>query len=678
MSLLWRYERLHVLYKRTAMLIGFFFILVLILIARLFYLQIIEGERYLELADKNRTAVRLTLPARGYIYDRNGVKLAENRKTFQAVLIREQAPDYLRTLENFQKLMSLSEEEVARIKKEIKQKRPFMPIRIKDNLTFQEAALIQMNAPDLMGIQTEEEIMRVYPLGEYGAHVVGYVSLLTDRDMEKNPDSPLLDLPGYRIGRVGIEEAQESVLQGIPGMRKTEINVLGRTVRLLEEEKAVKGKNMALTIDARLQKEATKAMGEEAGAAIVVDVQTGDVLALVSTPSFDANLFTVPISTKTWNALIKNEKNPLQNKAVNGQYSPGSIFKLVVALAGLESGHITPERKVYCSGRVQIGKQYFHCWKRGGHGHLTLEEALMHSCDVYFYQLAQEIGPDKIAEVARRLGFGELTGIGITGEKKGLVPTREWKLKRYDDGWRLGDTLNYSIGQGYLTATPIQLARAVAEIANGGYPLEMHLITSPDESRTDKINRIKAQKRLFQTSHLRLVRSGMNMVVNQRRGTAYYSRIDVDGQKMAGKTASTQVRRITMKERKAGIVSQKDLPWKYRDHGLFAAFAPIEKPRFAVVVVAEHGGGGASAAAPIAARIMREALRLYPNDESLNNLFNPDIYPFSDDNLNDSDKADFKEKTADLQDTPVNASDTFRTSQNDATADTQKINEAEQ
>ena len=353
-------------------------------------------------------------------------------------------------------------------------------------------------------------------------------------------------------------------------------------------------------------------MGEEAGSAIVMDVKNGAVLALVSMPSFDANVFTMPIPTKIWKSLIENEKKPLQNKAVNGLYSPGSIFKLVVALAGLESGHITADRKVFCSGRVQIGNQYFHCWKRAGHGHLTLEEALMHSCDVYFYQLAQEIGPDKIAETARRLGFGELTGINLTGEKAGIVPTKAWKKQRYDEGWRLGDTLNYSIGQGYLTVTPIQMARAVAEIANGGYRIQPHLIASlPDHFA------VSSEKREFQPNHLRLVQSGMNMVVNQSGGTGYKARIDVNGQKMAGKTASTQVRRITMKERQSGIISQSQLEWKYRDHGMFAAFAPVDKPRFVVIVVIEHGGGGASAAAPVAARIMQETLRLYPTDDSL-------------------------------------------------------------
>lgn len=617
MSTLWKYERMRILSQRMLALIGIFLLLVVALIARLFYLQIIEGDKYLRMAEKNRTAIHQTLPPRGYIYDRNGVKLAENRKTFLAVLMREQAPDYRKTLENFQKVIPLDEEELVRIEKEIKRKRPFMPIRIKDNLSFEEAAKIQLNAPDLMGIQTQEETTRLYPLGMQAAHVVGYVSLLTEKDMVNDPESPLLDLPGYRIGRVGAEEAFESVLQGKPGMRKTEINALGRSMRVLMEEKAQKGENMTLTIDARLQDFALRAMGDEAGSVVVTDIYTGEILALVSTPAFDSNVFTMPIPTKVWRGLIDNEKKPLQNKAINGIYSPGSIFKLVVALAGLETGQITKERRIFCSGRIEIGNHFFHCWKKGGHGHLTLEEALMHSCDVYFYQVAQEIGPDKILEVAHRLGFGELTGIGLTGEKKGLLPSRAWKKERYDEGWRLGDTLNLSIGQGYLSVTPVQIARAVAQIVNGGYPITLRLVKTENPKRDDISDKTRSSEKLgFKSSHIQLIKSGMNMVVNKPGGTGYRARLNLNGQTMGGKTASTQVRRISMKERKSGVISQDKLPWKYRDHAMFAAFAPVEKPRFVVIVAVEHGGGGARTAAPIASRIMREVLRLYPEQSA--------------------------------------------------------------
>ncbi len=609
MSSPWKYERIRILHQRMLWLIGIFLFLIFILLVRIFYLQIIEGDKYLALSDKNRTSIRQTLPSRGYIYDRNGVKLAENRKTFQAVLIREQSTDYRKTLENFKKIIPLDDEELVRIEKDMKRRKAFMPVRVKDNLSFEEAALIQLNAPDLMGIHTEEEIIRVYPQGINTAHIVGYVSLLNERDAAQNPDSPLLDLPGYRIGRVGVEHAWEDILQGTPGMRKMEVNVVGRRIRVLEEEKSQKGENITLTIDAELQKFATQAMGDEAGSAIVLDVRTGEILVMVSTPTYDTNVFTMPIPTKIWKSLIENEKKPLQNKAINGLYSPGSIFKLVVALAGLESGQTTAERKIYCSGRIKIGKQYFHCWKRAGHGHLTLEEALMHSCDIYFYQLAQEIGHDKIIEVARRLGYGDEPLTHLTGEKSGLLPTPEWKKIKHKDTWRLGDTINLSIGQGYLMATPLQMGRSVAQIANGGYKIYPHVVKTTDISERESLK--------FHPYHLKLVQNGMNMVVNKKGGTAFAARFNLDGQKMAGKTASTQVRRITMQERKSGVISQEQLPWKYRDHAMFGAFAPLDNPRFAVIVAVEHGGGGSKTAAPIASKIMQETLRLYPTDDLL-------------------------------------------------------------
>ncbi len=602
MSSVWRYEKIHILNRRMVVLCIVFILIALILIGRIFYLQVLQGEKYRSLAEKNRISVRLTQPGRGSIFDRNGVRLAENKKTFQAVLIREEAPDYKKTLENFQKLLPLDETEMKRILKTVRYKRAFMPIRVKDNLTFEEMALLQLNAPDLKGIQIEEGMTRYYPLDVNTTHTVGYVSLLTERDLEDDPDSPLLELPGYRIGRTGLEKTQEETLKGTPGMRRTEINAYGRSVRVLEEMPPEKGENVTLTIDARLQEFMTKTLGNEAASAIVLDVKTGEILGLVSTPVFDPNLFTTPISVANWNKILKNERRPLQNKAVNGIYSPGSIFKLVVAIAGLESGHITADKKVFCSGRIKVGNQYFHCWKRYGHGKMDLVHALMHSCDIYFYQLAQDIGADKILDVAARLGFGKEVDIALTGGQKGLLPSKEWKEARTGEGWRLGDTMNLSIGQGFLNATPIQIVTAVAQIANGGHKITPHLI------KVEGVQLI--EKPQFNAYHLKLVKKGMDMVVNTVGGTAYNSHFNINGAEMAGKTASTQVRRITLKERQEGVKSQDELPWKYRDHAMFAAFTPIDKPRYAIVVAVEHGGGGARIAAPMASKILQEVLRL--------------------------------------------------------------------
>ncbi|MBO7243932.1 MAG: penicillin-binding protein 2 [Alphaproteobacteria bacterium] len=606
MSAPWKYEKDRVFIKRLIVLLLVFFLLIIVLITRVFYLQILQGDRYRLLADKNRTSVRLTLPSRGNIFDRNGVKLAENKKNFQAVLIKEEALNVQKSLENFEKIIVLDEDEKARIQKEIKRKRPYMAIRIKDGLSFEEAAKLHLNAPDLTGIQIEEDLIRHYPLKDVNAHLIGYVSLMNDKDLEENPDDPLADLPGYRIGRTGLENSFEEVLKGIPGFKKKEVNAYGRSVRVLEEAVSQKGESLNLTIDSRLQEVALTALGKESGSAIVMDVNTGEILAMVSSPSYDTNIFTMPVPVKVWRSLIDNEKRPLQNKALTGTYSPGSIFKLVVALAGLEHKIIHPNKKVYCGGKVTIGNHDFHCWKRSGHGMVDLEQALMHSCDVYFYELAQQIGAEKITNMAKRLGFGVPVNIGIKGEREGLVPTPEWKKKRFKDDWRTGDTVNLSIGQGFLGTTPMQLVYMTAQIANGGKKIKPHVIKGEGVDTPASLG--------FKKEHLNLIKRGMNKVVNHEKGTAYRSRINVNGEKMAGKTASTQVRRITKKEREKGIIKQEDLPWKYRDHGMFAAFAPVQNPRFAIVVMIEHGGGGSSSAAPVAAKILTETLKLYPKN----------------------------------------------------------------
>ena len=597
---IWKYEKAHIMGHRIMGLIVLFLILGFVLIGRLFYLQVIQGEKYLLLAEKNRLSKRFTMPSRGNIYDRNGVQLAENAKTFQAVLIKEEAGDYKKTLRQFLRLIPLDEEDIKRIENEARGKRAFMPIRLKDNLTTDEMIRIQLNMPDLRGIQIEEGMMRFYPAGIGNTHVLGYVSLLTEKDVAGNPNDPMLDLPGYRVGRTGIESSLENTLKGKPGQKTSEINAYGRTVRVLQETPPEAGQDVHLTIDSRLQNFATRLLGEYAASAVVINIQTGEILALVSTPSYDGNLFTVPISYKNWNKLLNHPHRPLQNKVLSGLYSPGSIFKLVVGLAGLETGDITPNARVNCRGKTKLGDHLFHCWKKEGHGPLNLEEAIMHSCDVYFYEMAQKIGPEKIIETAQRLGFGAPVQIGMNDESIGLLPTPAWKMERRGEGWRMGDTLNLSIGQGFLNATPLQIATAVARIA-GGKNIHPTVLK----------NQLKPAEPLpFKAAYLRVLRAGMYDVVNRPGGTAYGSRFNFRGQKMAGKTATTQVRRISLKEREDGVISQDKLPEKYRDHAIFAAFAPTDNPKYAAVVLVEHGGGGSRTAAPLMRELMTKVLEL--------------------------------------------------------------------
>lgn len=590
-----------VLIQRSFVMIIAKLFFLLLIVLRLYYLQVYQADKYNMLADENRISTRLLLPTRGIIFDRNGVMIASNRQNFQAMIVAEQSPNVQDTLDKFKKIMPLSEDEEAKVKKELRRNRSFVPIKIKENLTWEEVAKIQLNAPDLQGIYIDEGLSRDYPFGESMAHILGYVSSVSDKDI-KSDDDPLLQVPGFKIGKAGIEKLFEKQLRGKSGSLKLEVNAYGRIMKEIERIEGIPGESLFLTIDARLQKKAYEAFGEESGAAIVLDVHTGEILAFVSAPAYDPNAMAKGVSSEEWKSWLNNEKKPLSNKAISGQYSPGSTFKTIVALAALEDDAVQRENRVFCSGQMFVGNHAFHCWKRVGHGHVDIVEALMYSCDIFFYEIAQRIGIEKIADMARRFGLGKRIDIGLENEKDGLIPDKKWKLRRFREPWQQGETVISGIGQGYILTTPLQLATMVARIANGGYEVKPTFISVKDKSSIKKID--------VSSEYLNVVKQGMYDVVNVPGGTAYASRFNIDGHEMAGKTGSTQVRRITMKERQTRILRQDELPWKYRDHALFTAFAPYDNPRYAVAVLVEHGGGGSTVAAPIASKILQEALKL--------------------------------------------------------------------
>ena len=433
--------------------------------------------------------------------------------------------------------------------------------------------------------------------------MLGYVASVSEKDLKKDND-PLLEVPGFKIGKDGIEKRFEKELRGTGGNLKLEVNALGRVMKEIERVDGVPGERLQLTIDARLQEKAYELYGEESGAAVLLDAENGEVLAFVSTPSYNSNDFVNGVSSKIYDALLANERSPLLNKAIAGLYSPGSTFKMIVALAALEEGIITKDTKVYCSGRMQLGNHFFHCWKKYGHGAVNVVEALQHSCDIFFYDVAQRLGIEKIAAMSRRFGLGLPTGIELGGEKGGLIPSKKWPLERFGEPWQTGETLIAGIGQGYIMTTPLQLAVMTARIANGGREIKPTFVKTGEKER-QKIRNMRLNK-----NHVDWVKEGMCAVVNRPGGTAFGSRFNFEGQEMCGKTGTTQVRRITMKERQSGIVRQEDLPWKYRNHALFVGYAPQDKPKYAVAVLVEHGGGGSSVAAPIGAKLLREALKL--------------------------------------------------------------------
>lgn len=593
-------EKMQILGRRTVVIIFFNLLAFMVIVARLYFLQIYEADKYKVMSDENRISTRFLVPPRGTIYDRNGEIIAKNEQDFQAVLITEQTPDIEKTISTFKNIIPLTKDEENKIKSDIKKHRRFIPIKLKDNLAWDEVSKIMLHAPDLPGVEIDEGLNRTYPLADLYAHVLGYVGPVSDKDSK---NSPLYMVPGFKIGKSGLEKSLDYKLQGQGGTVKLEVNAYGRVMKEIERHSGSIGDSMQITIDSRLQKAAYEAFGDNSGAAVVLDVHSGEILALISAPSYDPNLFTNGISYKHWNTLLNNERTPLINKAVSGQYSPGSTFKIVVALAALEAKTINADTRYFCSGGMDIGSTRFHCWKHFGHGSLNVIEALKYSCDIFFYETALRVGINKIHDMALQLGLGQTLNIGLDNQKNGLIPSEQWKKNTKDTVWTKGDSANAGIGQGYVLITPLHLATMLARVVNGGYAVMPTLIKRNQSLKPFK--KLNISKR-----NIEIVKQGMYDVVNAIDGTAKKAKFNIDGMRMGGKTGTTQVRRISTKERKTGIIPDEKLPWRLRNHALFIGYAPADNPRYAVAVVVEHASSGAGVAAPIAGKILQEALRL--------------------------------------------------------------------
>ncbi|TVP97392.1 MAG: penicillin-binding protein 2 [Roseinatronobacter sp.] len=570
---------------------------------RLRDMQLNQSEQYHLLAEENRINLRLLPPTRGLIVDRNGVMLAGNEQNYRVVIKRDDAGDIDLVLARLARLIPLSEEDIERARRDMLRNRPFVPVTVAERLSWEEISRVASNAPALPGVTPEMGLSRNYPLREDTAHVVGYVGPVSERDLEalEAPD-PVLMIPRFQIGKSGVERMAEDRLRGRAGSQRVEVNSVGRVMRELDRVEGTPGGNVHLTLDARLQNYALERLHGHSAAAVVMDIESGDILALASGPSFDPNLFVRGISTTDFRGLLDNEYRPLVNKTVQGMYPPGSTFKMVTALAALDAGVTDGQERVFCPGHMDVSGNRFHCWKRGGHGRVNLVSALSESCDVYMYEMAQRCGIDKINEMSTRLGLGIRYDLPITSVAGGLNPTREWKRNNRNSEWRIGDTVNASIGQGFVLTTPLQLAVMTARLASNKAILP-RLMRDPTESALPEAASLD-----LRPEWLRLIRRGMSETVNDRRGTAYSSRVVADDQVMAGKTGTSQVFSITRAERDAGVRRQEDLPWNRRNHALFVNYAPVEAPRIAVSIVVEHGGGGSSTAAPIGRDIMLAAL----------------------------------------------------------------------
>ncbi len=586
--------------RRALLLAGSQLALASGLAARLYQLQVVEAPAWRILADDNRIALRLLPPPRGPIADRFDESLALNRQTWRLVLVPEETASVADTLAAIAALIDLSGQDRQRAARETRRRSGFVPVTVKENLSWREVARIEVNLPQLPGVLIEASQSRHYPYGPLAAHVTGYVGAVSQVELTGDP---LLELPGFRTGKNGVEKVFEKALRGAAGSRHVEVNAHGRVIRELARREGTPGAALKLTVDMGLQAYTARRLRGQAGSVVVLDLLTGDVLALVSSPAYDPNAFAHGISGAAWQALLEDPRRPLVNKAIAGQYSPGSTFKMVVALAALEAG-IDPARAVHCPGHYLLGDHRFHCWRRWGHGDVAMVEALKRSCDVYFYDTARRVGMERIAAMARRFGFGEATGIELAGEREGLVPTRAWKEAVHGEAWQGGETLIAGIGQGYLLATPVQLAVMAARLGSGAARVQPRLVRgegAPDRPAFEPLRLPSGPMALVQEAMARVVNDGDG-------GTAFAARIVDEDMAMAGKTGTVQVRRITQAERDAGIDDEKR-PWHHRDHALFVAYAPLAAPRYACAVVVDHGGSGSAVAAPVARDVLREAQR---------------------------------------------------------------------
>lgn len=571
---------------------GIFFLLLL----RLWHLQILRADDYRDMSENNRLRFVPIAASRGAILDRDGKVLVSNRPSFSLAVVPQEVKDKDSLLNRLATLLGLDRAELEERWNKVKGRAKYYPLVLASNITRDQVEIIEENRLRLPGVEIEMKPVREYTSNLLAAHLLGYIGEISDEELDRKGFEDYN--PGDYVGKNGIERSWEHELHGNDGGRQLEVDARGRVLRTISESYPTVGNSVVLTIDAAVQKQAEAAFGEQAGAAVALDVNNGEVLAFVSNPAFDPSLFSGKLPADIWKSYLEDKRHPLENKALTGQYPPGSTFKVITALAGLEAGLINENTSVSCRGAYELGGSTFKCWNKSGHGTTNLRKSLRESCDVYYYQLGERLGVDLIAQTARKFMLGSSMGVGLNNEKPGLIPTAEWKLKRFGKRWYQGETLPVSIGQGAVLMTPIQLASMVATVANEGTVYKPYLVKrivdtdgrSLKEFKPEILNRVPISSDKF-----RLVKQGLFSVVNEPGGTGGMARLyDV---RVAGKTGTSQV--VKMRD------SRKGTPYQFRDHALFVAFAPYDKPEIAVAVVVEHGEHGGSAAAPIAGRILR-------------------------------------------------------------------------
>ena len=569
----------------------------MMLAGRMGYLAVAQNRKYQLEAESNRVNLTLIPPRRGWILDRNGSPLASNRADFRVDIIPDRVVDKAHTIAQLGDLLQLGAVELRDLEDKLDDARGFAPTEVASGLDWERFAAVSVRLPNLPGVVTQRGYSRFYPTGPSVGHLIGYVGAASAEDYEEERN-PLLITPGFKIGKDGLEKQFEKRLRGKAGARRVEVTASGRIVRDLETRDDVQGESVRLTIDGPLQDYAARRIGPESGAAMVMDCHTGDILCASSMPSFDPNSFSDGIGRIEWKMLRDDDHVPLRNKVLRGLYPPGSTVKPMVALAFLEAG-LDPEESTFCGGGLRVGNRVFHCWKRSGHGQVNMAKGIYQSCDVYFYHFAQKIGMERIATMARHLGLGQEFPLPVPGQSYGTVPDPEWKKRKYGRDWQTFDTVNATIGQGYMLVNPLQQVVMASRIASGK-KLMPRLVFDPTPPNPESLG--------VPQEHLDYIHAAMSEVVNGR-GTAGRARLPVENVLMAGKTGTAQVVSLNISSGKTG-------PWKYRDHGHFICFAPFDKPRYACAVVIEHGGGSA-AAYPVARDVMTF---LYDREKAMESL----------------------------------------------------------
>ena len=592
------------------------------IISRLFYLQISENLKYRSLSDKNRFREWKIVPERGIIEDYFGNKIAKNTQLFQLHMLPEDVPNIEELFFKLSKIIDFDNKTQNRLIKKIKKRKPWEPIIVSENLNWEDFSKLNLFLHDLQGVKPVVSVTRKYSPEGSSSHLIGYVSDVSEKDLNNSELLRKINVPGLKTGKNGLEKTFNDMMIGSPGIQRYEVNAHGKRIKELELITGERGKNFRTTIDQDIQKFTSELLEKKSGSVCVMDIYTGDIVVLVSNPTFDANKFVNGISNKEWQDLITNPFKPLINKSLSGLYPPGSTIKPIVALSALENDIMSTKKTVYCKGNMELYGQTYHCWKEKGHGYMNMRSAIKQSCDIYFYETARKLGIDRLSITAKDFGLGKKVLENFVEEKSGIVPNTKWKKENIGRGWVLGETLISGIGQGYFQSTPIQLCLMMAQLANGGHEIKPRIVDDKyklveitnawreefiNRSKDIDFNNSKIRKLYRNKENIKFVLDALYGATNEPLGTSYKSRLTKKEYIYAGKTGTSQIRRITAEERELKL-KNKDLPYEKRDHALFIAFAPYKNPRYSISVVIEHGGSGSSGAAPIAKKVIKKVL----------------------------------------------------------------------